>query len=207
MGTFKRSAFVQVRPMRRFSEDHQMKDEALKLASALDHWATQMDMGRKPDPKSLIRKASAELRRLQAELDAIKQALAAQHEPENEPFVSLASVQEPVGLIDRLTNPEQHYEFNDQKKANAVLMSLCQEAADALAAPVQATMKLESSGPGHGPAPNQKLSVRHVSLIDAGKTPPVQPAVPDALNPKDENPAYAAGWNDCRAEMLKGNTP
>jgi hypothetical protein len=42
--------------------------------------------------------------------------------------------------------------------------------------PVQATMKLESSGPGHGPAPNQKLSVRHVSLIDAGKTPPVQPA-------------------------------
>jgi hypothetical protein len=35
-------------------------------------------------------------------------------------------------------------------------------------------------------------------------TPPAQPAVPDALNPKDENPAYAAGWNDCRAEMLKG---
>jgi hypothetical protein len=31
-----------------------------------------------------------------------------------------------------------------------------------------------------------------------------QPAVPDALNPKDENPAYAAGWNDCRAEMLRG---
>jgi hypothetical protein len=29
-------------------------------------------------------------------------------------------------------------------------------------------------------------------------------AVPDVLNPKDENPAYAAGWNDCRAEMLKG---
>jgi hypothetical protein len=52
------------------------KDEALKLASALDHWATQMDMGRKPDPKSLTRKASAELRRLQAELDAIKQSLA-----------------------------------------------------------------------------------------------------------------------------------
>jgi hypothetical protein len=62
------------------------KDEALKLASALDHWATQMDMGRKPDPKSLTRKASAELRRLQAELDAIKQSLA---QP--------AHVQEPVG--------------------------------------------------------------------------------------------------------------
>jgi hypothetical protein len=35
-------------------------------------------------------------------------------------------------------------------------------------------------------------------------TPSAQPAVPDALNPKNENPAYAAGWNDCRAEMLKG---
>jgi hypothetical protein len=31
--------------------------------------------------------------------------------------------------------------------------------------------------------------------------------IPDALNPKDENPAYAAGWNDCRAEMLKGMKP
>jgi hypothetical protein len=30
-----------------------------------------------------------------------------------------------------------------------------------------------------------------------------QPAVPDALNPKDENPAYAAGWNDCRAAMME----
>jgi hypothetical protein len=31
-----------------------------------------------------------------------------------------------------------------------------------------------------------------------------QPAVPDAIGPnEDELPAYAAGWNDCRAEMLK----
>ena len=31
------------------------------------------------------------------------------------------------------------------------------------------------------------------------------PAVPDAIGPnEDELPAYAAGWNDCRAEMLKG---
>jgi hypothetical protein len=73
--------------------------------------------------------------------------------------------------------------------------------------PVQATMKLESSGPGYGPAPKQKLSVRHVSLIDAGKT-SAQPAVPDAIGPnEDELPAYAAGWNDCRAEMLRGMKP
>ena len=36
-------------------------------------------------------------------------------------------------LIARLKHPENHYEFSDPKKANAVLMSLCQEAADALA--------------------------------------------------------------------------
>ena len=30
-------------------------------------------------------------------------------------------------------------------------------------------------------------------------------AVPDAIGPnEDELPAYAAGWNDCRAEMLRG---
>jgi hypothetical protein len=35
--------------------------------------------------------------------------------------------------------------------------------------------------------------------------PAAQPAVPDAIGPnEDELPAYAAGWNDCRAEMLKG---
>ncbi len=53
----------------------------------------------------------------------------------------------------------------DKKAENARELGLDYEPA-----PVQATMKLESSGPGHGPAPNQKLSVRHVSLIDAGKT-------------------------------------
>jgi hypothetical protein len=42
----------------------------------------------------------------------------------------------------------------------------------------------------------------HIAEIKRLKA--AQPAVPDALSPKDENPAYAAGWNDCRAEMLKG---
>ena len=50
------------------------------------------------------------------------------------PAAQPAPVQEP-DLIARLKNPEDHYEFTDPKKANAVLMSLCQEAADALAAP------------------------------------------------------------------------
>jgi len=156
-----------------------MKDEALRMAlEALensvdlvreDAYNAEKLYGNYPSRQGKVNGLKVLADDHEKAITVIKQALAAQqeHEPENEPFVSLASVQEPV----------------------------------------QATMKLESSGPGYGPAPKQKLSVRHVSLIDAGKTPPVQPAVPDALNPKDENPAYAAGWNDCRAEMLKGNTP
>jgi hypothetical protein len=167
------------------------------------------------------------------------------------PTAQPAPVQEPVALIARLTNPEQHYEFTDPKKANAVLMSLCQEAADALAAPVQP--ETDSCGSGAGclykvamienleseverlkaaqPAPVQEPVVFYrcngcghayeqvhptsCDCMEAGgfdrveyyTTPPAQPAVPDALNPRDENPAYAAGWNDCRAEMLKGMKP
>jgi hypothetical protein len=36
-----------------------------------------------------------------------------------------------------------------------------------------------------------------------------QPAVPDALTSADidEHIEYVAGWNDCRAEMLKGMKP
>jgi hypothetical protein len=68
-------------------------------------------------------------------ITAIKQALTLDKKAENARELGLDY--EPVALIDRLINPEQHYEFTDPKKANAVLMSLCQEAADALAAPVQ----------------------------------------------------------------------
>ena len=90
-----------------------MKDEALRLAlEALKQSKTTTSI---KIVYGLCDKAIA----------AIKQALAAH-----------PAVQEP-DLIARLKHPEQHYEFTDPKKANAVLMSLCQEAADALAAPVQ----------------------------------------------------------------------
>ena len=153
---------------------------------------------------------------------------------------------EPVGLIDRLTNPEQHYEFTDPKKANAVLMSLCQEAADALAAPVQPMAHIVGEIDHTGkvwkpvqPAPVQERTDYEVHLNhcnigecegvckyldddcpalehadmkakwDRPTPPAAQPAVPDALTSADiqEHIEYVAGWNDCRAEMLKGMKP
>jgi hypothetical protein len=45
------------------------------------------------------------------------------------------------------------------------------------------------------------LDKLHEILHESEQT--AQPAVPDALNPKDENPAYAAGWNDCRQAMME----
>ena len=39
-------------------------------------------------------------------------------------------------------------------------------------------------------------------------TPPTQPAVPDAFGTREgEHPQYIQGWNDCRAEMLRGMKP
>jgi len=48
-----------------------------------------------------------------------------------------------------------------------------------------------------------KARIEQWERANSAPTPPAQPAVPDALNPKDENPAYAAGWNDCRAAMME----
>jgi hypothetical protein len=207
-----------------------MKDEALKLA--LDDLIAEYHM----ETSSFAKRVD----------EIFKQALAAQPAP----------VQEPVALIDRLINPEDHYEFTDPKKANAVLMSLCQEAADALAAPAQEPvawmfdcgnggrmyaedldasvgwLPLYTTPPAaivqepvnqraHEMALRQWESWKQYALelqeklvkyeggapMVLNTTPPAaQPAVPDAMTSADiqEHIEYVAGWNDCRAEMLKG---
>jgi hypothetical protein len=91
-----------------------------------------------------------------------------EHEPENEPHVSLASVQEPYGYV-WFTKHMEH-RFTKMK-----------------------------------PHPDMgAMDIRPVYT-----TPPAQPAVPDALTSADiqEHIEYVAGWNDCRAEMLKGIKP
>jgi hypothetical protein len=146
-------------------------------------------------------------------IKAIKQALALDKMAENARELGLDY--EPVGLIDRLTHPEQHYEFTDPKKANAVLMSLCQEAADALAAPVQEPVVFyRCNGCGHAyeqvhPTSCDCMEAGGFDRVEYFTTPPAQPAVPDAMTSADiqEHIEYVAGWNDCRAEMLKGMKP
>jgi hypothetical protein len=132
-------------------------------------------------------------------ITAIKQARSLDKMAENARELGLDY--EPVGLIDRLKNPEDHYEFTDPKKANAVLMSLCQEAADALAAPVQEPVAwMDKYGEIYKDVP-EVLSTDTPLYT----TPPAQPAVPDALTSADiqEHIEYVAGWNDCRQAMLE----
>jgi hypothetical protein len=53
----------------------------------------------------------------------------------------------------------------------------------------------------------EKNNPRHQKIGPVYTTPPAaQPAVPDAIHHTDlsEHPQYIEGWNDCRAEMLKG---
>jgi hypothetical protein len=65
----------------------------------------------------------------------------------------------------------------------------------ALAAPVQETLAKDNS--------NYRLDPPGLDPLYT--TPPAQPAVPDALGTREgEHPQYIQGWNDCRAEMLKG---
>jgi hypothetical protein len=129
-----------------------------------------MDMGRKPDPKSLTRKASAELRRLQAELDAIKQALAAQ----------------PAA--------QESSNYNEFVETACALIKAADDAAadrDYMLDSDDCIRVLRGEWKGE-------------FLNDMPQRPAAQPAVPDAITDNSESTEYRTGWNDCRAEMLKG---
>jgi hypothetical protein len=209
-----------------------MKDKALKLALEA-HQAMREWIDAVPDDTVLPTMPGCDRDWLDTVEANLKQALAAPVQPvkpslwEQYHAAQPAPVQEP-DLIARLKHPEDHYEFTDPKKANAVLMSLCQEAADALAAPVQPMAHIVGEIDHTGkvwkpvqPAPVQPVAWMqsdevHISLwkddyhtIPLYTTPPAQPAVPDAIHHTDlsESLEYIQGWNDCRALMLEGRKP
>jgi hypothetical protein len=166
------------------------KDEALDLAlEALESCGAGhiTDGGNQWHDEKLVDKAITAIKQAQA-LDKMAEnarELGLDYEPvlkDNSNYRYDPPVAEP-DLIARLKHPEQHYEFIDPKKANAVLMSLCQEAADALAAPVQEPVRWSDYEPD-------------------GRRYPV---VPDAMTSADiqENIEYVAGWNECRQAMLE----
>jgi hypothetical protein len=82
---------------------------------------------------------------------------------------------------------------------------------------------IHTCGAGVQPAPVQPVAWKHdcAALLQndvelwvdrcphCGKprTTPPAPAVPDAITDNSESPEYRTGWNDCRAEMLKGMKP
>jgi hypothetical protein len=73
----------------------------------------------------------------------------------------------------------------------------------ALAAPVQEPVVMPENWFAGMPEEYRKEAWR------VATPPAAQPAVPDAIHHPDlsEHPQYIEGWNDCRAEMLKGMKP
>jgi hypothetical protein len=136
--------------------DEEYREISDQVISTLVEYGAELDATNRQ--VEILSDALAESRREVTALNAAQQ----EHEPENEPYVSLASVQEPVAYW--IPKAEQ----------------FC------IADP---------SGRPFAKAWEPLYT-----------TPPAQPAVPDALTSADiqEHIEYVAGWNDCRAEMLKG---
>jgi hypothetical protein len=157
--------FVQVRPMRRFYEDHQMTDkEALTLAlEALEKlWLLGDQAGAIANPA----------------ITAIKQALAAPTvQPETDSCGSGAGCLYKVAMIENLESEVERLKAAQPTPAQTNIKSYLEKDNSQFK-----FSDYESDGMHHN-----------------------KPAVPDAFGTREgEHPQYIQGWNDCRAEMLKG---
>jgi hypothetical protein len=132
-----------------------------------------------------------------------------EHEPENEPYVSLASVQEPVGYVDVVDGEyvgvitgEVGWEerlYTTPPAAKRPWVGLTDDEILKLAYPIrwQEVDDFEAD-----------KAVNFAQMVEAKlkqKNAAAKPAVPDAMTSADiqENIEYVAGWNDCRQAMLE----
>jgi hypothetical protein len=195
-----------------------MKDEALKLA--LDDLILEYHM----ETSSFAKRVN----------EIFKQALAAPvqpvpwsqalesvwAEPDDTPPAQPAPVQEPAGWRPA-THHRENLTFNpglpDEQtvkfwKLQGVEIEYCYTTPPAQPAPVQEPVVFfRCNGCGHAyeqvhPTSCDCMEAGGFDRVEYFTTPPA-PAVPDAITDDSESPEYRTGWNDCRAEMLKGMKP
>jgi hypothetical protein len=129
-------------------------------------------------------------------ITAIKQALAAQPAP----------VQEPVAYeygeeVYWHTNPA----LNDYIRANGKALVYATPLA---AQPVVQPVAIDPLPRACNLAGVDYQTYLKIKAYMPATPPAAQPAVPDAFGTREgEHPQYIQGWNDCRAEMLKGMKP
>jgi hypothetical protein len=241
--------------MRRFSEDHQMKDEALKLAlEALEIQAYNSGDEKYTQAITAIKQALAaptvqepvawmfpdDLKRFEtseayAEAYSIKMGSPTQGQTVPlyaTPPAAQPAQQEPDWKAEYLKSVESGcITLDELREANAELVATNRQVeilSDALAesrrevASLKANAALDKKAEnarelGLDYEPHKGLS-EHLAQATNGRvridpvtgdvgigTPAAQPAVPDAFGTREgEHPQYVQGWNDCRAEMLKG---
>jgi hypothetical protein len=115
--------------------------------------------------------------------------------------------------LEALENHEGNYKLSDagcdrhDKAINAIKQALAAPTVQEPVGTYGEIFKAMTSLLGSGNQRDQQIymAMQHKPLYT---TPPAAP-IPDAIHHTDlsEHPQYIEGWNDCRAEMLKGMKP
>jgi hypothetical protein len=158
--------------MRRFYEDHQMKDEALKLALEA-------------------------LEKLQWSLEQADCSTG---------YCCCGS------SVDGHTFGDGHSPVDEGDYCQSNALEYARKAITAIKQALALDKKAENArelGLDYEPAPVQDTEAHYKGVVEGVKKlfddKRAQPAVPDAFGTREgEHPQYVQGWNDCRAEMLKG---